>query len=311
MRAFIFPGQGSQYVKMGEDLCDIFDLCRTTFQEADDALGFSLSRLCFSGPEDELCMTEHTQPAILTVSVAILRLLEKEGIRPDYVAGHSLGEYSALVAADAIDFQDAVRIVRNRGKYMQEAVPIGAGAMAAIIGLQAKDVEAVCRECEMGEVVSAANYNSPGQTVIAGHSEAVKRAASLAQARGARKAIMLPVSAPFHCALMKPAAEKLRKDLEKMPVRDLKIPLITNVDAGSIHTADQVLTSLYRQVCSPVKWEQSVREMVRLGVDSFVEVGPGKALSGMVRRITGEVHISNVEDVNAVHTFLTAMKHKA
>jgi [acyl-carrier-protein] S-malonyltransferase len=277
---------------------------RCVFQRADEALGFSLSTLCFEGPEETLRLTEHTQPAILTVSVAALQLLDERGIRAPYVAGHSLGEYSALVAAGAIAFEEAVKLVRNRGRYMQEAVAVGEGAMAAIIGLSPEDVEQVCIQCRGEEVLSPANFNSPGQIVIAGHTEAVQRAVQEAREQGAKKAIPLPVSAPFHCALMEPAAEKLRADLDRAEVRDLNMCLVTNVDAKEIHTAGEARDALYRQVASPVRWQQSVENMIRLGVEHFVEIGPGRVLSGLIRRISRAVRVSHVEDDRSWEKFL-------
>lgn len=283
--AFLFPGQGSQYAGMGRSLAEAYAEARRVFEEADEVLGFPLSRLCFEGPEEELKLTENTQPAILTVSVAAWAVLRSRGIKPDYVAGHSLGEYSALVAAGSLGFADALRLVRKRGRYMQEAVPPGAGAMAALLKLPDGKLEAVLEEAAQGEVVSAANLNSPEQVVIAGHAAAVQRAIELAKAAGARRAVLLPVSAPFHCALMKPAQERLRADLEATAFRDLEIPLINNVQAREIRTGAEARQGLYEQVPNPVRWAETVRYLVSQGVERFVEVGPGSVLTGLLRAI--------------------------
>uniref|UniRef100_A0A831UE40 Malonyl CoA-acyl carrier protein transacylase n=1 Tax=Geobacter metallireducens TaxID=28232 RepID=A0A831UE40_GEOME len=296
-RAFIFPGQGSQYPGMGKDLADNFAVARQIFEEADDALGSSLSRLCFEGPEDQLKLTANTQPAILTVSVAALRVLQAEtGLTADYLAGHSLGEYSALVAAGALQFADAVRTVRARGTFMQEAVPVGVGAMAAMLSIEPDVLAAICAEAAQGEEVSPANFNSPGQIVIAGHTGAVNRAIEIAKAKGFRKAMLLPVSAPFHSSLMVPAGERLAGVLEAVVVGDLASPVVTNVEAKPNDDKGRVKELLVRQVSAPVLWDASVREMVALGVAEFVEIGPGKVLSGLVKRIDKEVATKNVED---------------
>lgn len=294
--AFLFPGQASQYPGMGRELHDKFEAARRVFEEADRALGFSITQLCFEGSEEELKQTANTQPAILTVSVAALRVLEEKQVRADYVAGHSLGEYSALVAAGALEFADAVRLVRKRGQYMQEAVPAGEGAMAAILGLSPAQVEEICKRAADGQIVAPANLNSPEQTVISGHAEAVKRAVEMASQSGAKRAVVLPVSAPFHCELMLPAQQRLEADLKATTFRDLRIPLITNTDAEPIQTADEARQALIRQVSLPVRWEESVRELIELGVDTFIEVGPGRVLSGLLRQIDRSVHSSNVED---------------
>ena len=295
--AFIFPGQGSQYPGMGKDLAENFTLARRTFEQADDALGSRLSRLCFEGPEDELKLTANTQPAILTASVAALRVVAAEtGLAADYLAGHSLGEYSALVAVGAIDFSDAVRTVRARGTFMQEAVPIGVGAMAAILGAEPDILAEVCAEAAQGEVVSPANFNSPGQIVIAGHAGAVNRAIEIAKARGFRKAMLLPVSAPFHCSLMAPAAERLAEILEAVTIRPLKSPVVTNVEGEPNDDEGRVRELLVRQVCAPVLWDGSVQKMTELGVGRFVEIGPGKVLSGLVKRSVRDAETRNVED---------------
>ena len=298
MIAFVFPGQGSQAPGMGRDLWEQYPAARAVFEEADEALGFALSELCFDGPAEELQLTENTQPAILTASVAALRAMEAEGFpAPDFVAGHSLGEYSALVAAGALKLRDAVRVVRQRGRFMQEAVPVGAGAMAAVLGSDFETVEAVCREAALeGEVCSPANVNSPGQIVIAGSAAAVERAVPLLKARGAKRAVPLKVSAPFHCALMMPAQERLAEALAEVAFDDPRVPLVTNVDAAIIRTAEEARASLVRQVSSPVRWRESVELLEREGVRSFVEVGPGKVLSGLVRQTAPRVQCVNVED---------------
>jgi [acyl-carrier-protein] S-malonyltransferase len=294
--AFLFPGQASQYPGMGLDLYQKFPAAKAVFEEADAALGFPISKLCFEGSEDDLKLTENTQPAILTVSVAAYRVLSEKAAAPDYVAGHSLGEYSALVAAGALDFSDAVRLVRNRGRYMQEAVPAGEGGMAAILGLAPALVAEICRRAADGEVLAPANLNAPEQTVVSGTAAAVKRTVELASQSGAKRAVLLPVSAPFHCEMMKPAEVRLEADLHRTRFRNLKFPLVTNVDAEPITTADEAREALVRQVCQPVRWEESIREMISLGVSHFVEVGPGKVLSGLLRQIDRSVRGTNVED---------------
>jgi [acyl-carrier-protein] S-malonyltransferase len=289
---------------MGRNIAEEFPEARQVFDLADRTLGFSLSRLCFEGPADELKLTENTQPAILTTSVALYRVLAGKGIEPDFVAGHSLGEYSALVAAGGLRLEDAVGLVRNRGRYMQEAVPLGEGAMAAVLGLAVDDVEAVCREASQGEVVEPANLNAPGQMVIAGHTAAVERAGERAKERGAKRVIPLPVSAPFHCRLMKPAAERLRRDFSNVAFTDPRVPLISNVDAKPVRTGAEAMDALIRQVASPVRWEESVRYLVAQGVDQFVEVGPGKILSGLVRKVADQARVVSVEDPNGVEKLL-------
>jgi len=294
--AFVFPGQGSQKVGMGRALAEAFPESRQTLAAADEALGFPLSRLCFEGPESDLQLTANTQPAILAVSVAAFRALASRGIRPDRVAGHSLGEYSALVAAGALAFEDAVVAVRRRGEYMQEAVPVGEGAMAAILALDLAAVEEACRRAAQGRVVAPANINSPGQVVIAGHADAVKRAMEACQAAGARRAVLLPVSAPFHCALMEPAQERMAADLSRIPFRDPEIPLINNVDARMVRAAAECREGLVRQVSAPVRWQQSVEAMVKDGVTAFVEVGPGTVLTGLIKKISKGTEVLNAED---------------
>ena len=294
--AFIFPGQGSQHAGMGKALAEAFPAARAVFEEADRALGFPLSRLCFEGPEEELKLTANTQPAILTCSVAAQRVLEEKAVRPDYVAGHSLGEYSALVAGGCLRLEEAVIAVRHRGEYMQEAVPSGEGAMAAILGLPANKVEEICREAAQGQVVSPANLNSPGQTVISGHTAAVERAMEAAKAAGAKRALRLPVSAPFHCRLLEPAAARLAVHFESVRFADLKVPLVSNVDADLIDAGAAARDALLRQVPAPVRWEESVRKLIALGCDTFVEVGPGKVLTGLLRQIDKSITGLNVED---------------
>jgi [acyl-carrier-protein] S-malonyltransferase len=294
--AFLFPGQASQYPGMGRDLAEKFPESKAAFDEADAALGFSLSKLCFEGSEEALKQTENTQPAILTVSSAAYRALEKQGITPDFVAGHSLGEYSALVAAGALEFSTAVKLVRRRGRYMQEAVPSGEGAMAAVLGLSPADVAEICKKAAEHEVVSPANMNSPEQTVISGSATAVKRAVEIASQSGAKRAVILPVSAPFHCAMMMPAQQRLESDLRAAHFSDLKFPLISNVDAEAINVGEEARDALIRQVTNPVRWLESIRDMIDSGVTVFVEVGPGKVLTGLLRQIDRSVRVFNVED---------------
>ncbi len=281
---------------MGRELAEEFPRARQAFEVADRALGFALSKLCFEGPAEELQLTRNAQPAILAMSVAAAEVLSEKGIRADFVAGHSLGEYSALVAAGSIPIEEAVCLVRKRGQYMQEAVPVGQGAMAALLGMEASAVEEVCREAAQGEVVSPANFNCPGQVVISGHRGAVERAVALARGRGAKRAIMLNVSAPFHCALMKPAQERLEKDLDGAAISGPKIPLANNVDAELAYSADRVREGLKRQVTAPVRWEQAMRVLRGQNVDCFIEVGPGKVLSGLLRQIDPQAECLRIED---------------
>lgn len=294
--AFMFPGQGSQYPGMGRDLAENFPAARRVFDDADAALGFPISQVCFSGTEDDLKLTANTQPAILTVSVAAYRALEEKGIKPEFVAGHSLGEYSALVAAGGLDFADAVRLVRKRGEYMQEAVAAGNGAMAAILGLAPAEVAEITRKAAEGEVVVPANLNSPEQTVISGTAAAVKRAVEIASQAGAKRAVILPVSAPFHCELMAPAQKRLEIDLRATKFHDLKFPIYTNVDAEATTSGDEAREALIRQVCMPVLWLDSMHEMIENHVHLFVEVGPGKVLSGLMRQIDRAVRCIGVDD---------------
>jgi len=294
--AFVFPGQASQYPGMGKELAEMYPSAKAVFDEADKALGFSISKMCFEGSEDDLKLTANTQPAILTCSIATYRVLEEKGLAPDFVAGHSLGEYSALVAAGSLKFADAVRLVRKRGSYMQEAVPAGKGAMAAIMGLSPAVVSDVCKRAAQGQVCAPANLNSPDQTVISGDADAIKRAVELASQAGAKRATILPVSAPFHSTLMMPAQEKLEHDLKKTHFDKLRVPLVTNVDADTIETGDQAREALVRQVTAAVHWEESVRMLIEEGVNTFVEVGPGKVLTGLLRQIERSVATLNVED---------------
>jgi [acyl-carrier-protein] S-malonyltransferase len=305
--AYIFPGQGSQAVGMGKDLFDNYAAAREVFEQADDALGFSLSELCFSGSEADLALTANTQPAILTTSVAAFRAMEGEGFaKPDYVAGHSLGEYSALVAAGVLDFADAIRTVRKRGTYMQEAVPVGVGAMAAILGADLDTIETACSEAAEGQVCSPANINSPSQVVIAGDTDAVDRACELLKERGAKRAIKLNVSAPFHCALMMPAQERLAEDLRTLGYRGFEFPIVHNVDAEVNSDGSRVADLLERQVSSPVRWLQSVLTLTGERVSTFIEVGPGKVLSGLVKQIDRDVRCINVSDSESLRAFAEA-----
>ena len=299
--AFIFPGQGSQYVGMGRELYENFRVAREIFEEADDNLRFSISATCFRGPEEALKLTENTQPAILTTSIAALKVLQVEkGVAPQLTAGHSLGEYSALVASGALTFADAVQIVRLRGRFMQEAVPVGEGAMAAILGLDREEVEKLCEEVASGEVLSPANFNCPGQIAIAGHSKAVERAIERVKEKG-KKAVLLPVSAPFHSPLMKTAGSRLEKELERITVSDLKIPVVTNVEAEVNTSKERVKGLLIAQVSSPVRWEESMRRMVERNIERMVEIGPGKVLCGLMKRIDPSVETRNLEDIQTLH----------
>jgi [acyl-carrier-protein] S-malonyltransferase len=302
--AFLFPGQGSQAVGMGKELAANYPVARRTFEEADEALGYKLSAVCFEGPEERLKLTEITQPAILTASVAAWRVLQEKGLKPDFVAGHSLGEYSAHVAAGTLTFADAVRTVRHRGRYMQEAVPVGVGAMAAILGMTLEQVSAIAAEAvgkirnsaAQGEVCQAANINSPEQIVISGHAGAVDRAIKLATERGAKKAVSLPVSAPFHCALMQPAQDRLARDLGALSFQSPVYPVVSNVDAAVITSAEAARDALIRQVTGAVRWEPSVRLLIKNGVGRFIEVGPGKVLCGLMRQIDRSQTCATVGD---------------
>lgn len=303
--AFLFPGQGSQYPGMGKELAANFAIVRQTFEEADDALGSKLSGICFNGPESDLLLTENTQPALLATSTAFYRLIKSEtGLQSAYFAGHSLGEYSALVAAGALDFAEALRTVRARGGFMQDAVPVGTGAMAAILGAEPEAVAAVCAEAAQGEVVVPANFNCPGQIVISGHASAVNRVIEIAKNHGIRKVILLPVSVPSHCSLMAPAGDKLAAVLDAVSVLPLEVPVISNVEAKAYTEAQRVKELLVAQISSPVLWEASVKEMVALGVTRVVEVGPGKVLSGLVKKIDKNLAQNNFEDLAGFNAFI-------
>ena len=305
--AFVFPGQGSQYAGMGKDVADAYPAARKVFDDIDAALGFPISRLCFEGPEEELKLTENTQPAILAVSCALHAVLEERGAtRRDLVAGHSLGEYSAIVSVGGLTPANAAKIVRARGRFMQEAVPVGTGGMAALIGPSVEDARAICEEAAQGEVVSVANINAPGQIVIAGTKSGIERAIDVARKRGVRRALPLPVSAPFHCALMNPAAERLEPILNDADFHDLWFALVSNVDASPIGTATAVRNALLRQVASPVRWVESVQRMISMGVKRFVEIGPGSVLTGLIKRIDPSVELTNVSDVPSLEAFLNA-----
>ena len=307
--AFLFPGQGSQAVGMGKDLADKYSVARNTFADADAALGYSLSQLCFEGPEDKLKLTEITQPAILTVSVAAQRVLAEKGVQPQYAAGHSLGEYSAHVAAGTLSFADAVRAVSRRGKYMQEAVPVGSGAMAAILALGLDPLEEACRQAEQetGGTVSPANINSPDQIVISGSKAAVERGAELAKEKGAKRAVMLPVSAPFHCSLMQPAQDRLATDLRTLQFSRPRIPVVTNVDGALIQDAEEARNALIRQVTGAVQWVRSIQALVAAGVQTFVEVGPGKVLTGLLRQIDRSRTGLNIENEDSLQKTLAVL----
>lgn len=308
MLAFLFPGQASQFVGMGKDIVENVPSCKQTLEEADDILGFSLSRLSLEGPSEQLERTAIAQPAILSISVAIWRVLDANRIRPQVVAGHSLGEYSALVAAGALAFRDALVLVRKRGTYMQEAVPIGKGAMAAIIGMEHQMVESVCGQVCGEEVLTAANFNAPGQTVISGHSGAVERAIALARERGARRAIHLSVSAPFHCSLMAPAAKRLRCDLDSTIFNDLDVPLISNVTAQPVTTGEEARAALIQQVTSPVLWEESVKTLASMPVHRALEVGPSQVLTGLVKRTDRSIQCLPVGTLDGLNACLESFR---
>jgi [acyl-carrier-protein] S-malonyltransferase len=307
--AFVFPGQGSQSVGMGKELCEQFNIAREVFQEAEETLGFGLRDLCFSGPESELKLTQNTQPAILTTSIAALRVIESETpLRPDWVAGHSLGEYSALVCVGALEFRDAVRIVRERGRLMQEAVPPDKGGMGVVLGLEQDIVRSICQEASNGEVVAPANYNGGGQVVIAGSKHAVERAIVLAKARGAKKVLDIPVSAPFHCDLMRPAAEGLKQLLDGVMVKPFSIGVITNVEADVNGDFQRVKSLLTEQTVRPVRWEESIRKLDELGCRQVWEVGPGKVLRGLIKRIAPSLEVDNFATPQDLARLATAQR---
>jgi len=306
--AFIFPGQGSQYAGMGKDLAERYPEVAEIFDKASEALKYDMAKLCFNGPDELLKQTEITQPSIFTVSMACAKALELNGVLPDIAAGLSLGEYGALSIAKSLDFDDAVKLLQQRGKFMQEAVPIGEGAMAAIIGLNKHDVETACLEASQYGVVEPANYNCPGQIVISGQIKAVQKACEIAKAKGAKRAIMLEVSAPFHCTLLKPAGEKLAEVLKDVVINPPVIPVIANVTAKEVSSPDEIRELLIKQVSSPVRWEDSVLRMIEMGADTFIEVGPGKALTGFVKKISKEVKALNVENMQSLESTLEQLK---
>jgi len=305
MIAFVFPGQGSQYSGMGKDLAENFTVAKRVYEEANDALGFDLAELCFSGAEEDLRLTANTQPAILTTSIAALRVLQEEtDLTPELAAGHSLGEYSALVAAGVLSLADAVRTVRQRGTFMQEAVPVGVGAMAAILGIEGDELQTLCQDAAEGEIVAPANYNSPGQIVIAGHASAVERAITLAKDRGAKRALLIPVSAPFHSSLMEPAAQRLSDELAAVAVSPYDYPVVSNVEACPCEDETRVKSLLVEQVCAPVRWTESILAMKEAGIDTYVEIGPGRVLSGLIKRIDRSTTQQNIGDMASLKKLL-------
>lgn len=305
--AFLFPGQGSQYVGMAKEFIDNFEESRTVFRTASSVLGYDLTQLCLHGPSETLNLTENTQPAILATSIAILRVLEKKGLNPEAAAGHSLGEYTAIAAAGGLELTDAVGLVQKRGKYMQEAVPEGAGLMAAVLGMERSDVEKTCKEASKNGIVAPANYNAPGQIVIAGERQAVEKAVELAKAAGAKRVVPLAVSVPSHCVLMKQAGDRLAVGLERVSLNDLRIPIVNNADAKLIRTVAELKPSLIRQISSPLYWEDSIALLSRNGFDTFIEIGPGKVLTGLVKRIAKDARALNVEDLKSMQDTLSAV----
>lgn len=307
--AFIFPGQGSQYAGMGKEIAEKYPEAMEIYKEADERLGYSLSNLCFEGPEEKLKLTYHTQPALLTTSIAILQLLKKEGIKPDYAAGHSLGEYSALVCAEAISLSDAAWLVEKRGEYMSEAVPPGEGTMCAVLGLPEDQIAPLCEEASKTGLVEPANYNCPGQVVLAGKTEGIKKVVEIAKTFGAKRAVELPVSGPFHSSLLEPASHQLKEAMEKVTFSDPKVEVIANVSAKEVTTKEEVMDALFTQVNNSVKWEQSVRYLLDKGVTTFVEIGSGKVLSGLVKKIDKTVTILNVEDLASFEKTMEKLKN--
>jgi len=305
--AFIFPGQGSQYAGMTKEFIENFRESKEVFETASSVLGYDLAHLCLQGPLEKLNLTENTQPAILAASIAILRPLERRGLTASAAAGHSLGEYTAITAAGGFEFEDAVALVQKRGRYMQEAVPEGTGLMAAILGMERNDVEKTCHEAAKNGIVGPANYNSPGQIVIAGEKKAVEQAMELAKAAGAKKVIPLAVSVPSHCSMMKQAGQRLAQDLEKVNISDLRMPIVNNADAKFLRTASEIRQSLVRQISSPLYWEDSIKNMASDGFDTFIEIGPGKVLSGLVKRIAKDAKVLNVEDQKSMSATLDAL----
>ncbi len=305
--AFVFPGQGSQYVGMAKEFVETFPESREVFDAASAQLGFDLLQLCLAGPVEKLNLTENTQPAILAASIAILRPLERRGLSAAVAAGHSLGEYSAVTAAGGLDLKDAVSLVQKRGRYMQEAVPEGTGLMAAILGMDRQEVEKTCLEAAKNGIVGPANYNSPGQIVIAGERKAVEKAMEIAKAAGAKKVVPLAVSVPSHCGMMRSAGERLAKELERVVIRDLRIPVVNNADAKPLSSAAEIKPSLIRQISSPLYWEDSIRNMAGSGCNTFVEIGPGKVLSGLIKRIAKDARVLNVEDGKSMNETLSAV----
>ena len=305
--AFLFAGQGSQAPGMGKELAENFECANKVFDEATEALGFDIKDMIWNGDKETLMITENTQPTIVTMSTAALRVMQEKGVKPDVVAGLSLGEYTAHIASGSIDFADAVRLVKKRGKYMQEEVPVGKGAMAAIIALSADDVRECCKEASEIGVCTGANFNCPGQIVVSGEVAAVEKCCELAKEKGAKRALMLPVSAPFHCALLKGAGEKLAKELENVEIKDMQIPVITNVTADYVKSKDDIKPLLIEQVSNSVLWEDTIRKMIEDGVDTFVEIGPGKTLSGFVKKVSKDVRVFNVEDMTSLNNTLEGL----